>query len=280
MGNVIFCNQMCSKTHLIFKKCIGGPAWCGCMRGACQLQVVSASVQLNSVVKSWYSNPGPPEYLSAKTIGHLNFLICRKLSFGGKWRYFCLNVESEGQNKWWHSRRKKNRSWPVRPEMLKEKDYGIQQTRQSASVCTRIEPANSWMWRLHTANSPGILRYCRLPGRSSWGLRYAVITQRAVALSYQRFGPSVRNYHYSVRSKPEECRSQSWPTFEIVVLSARSEKIERRQKAIRSTVEIGNYVTLWKWHCHVLKGYKNDFPSHNLISVIKTHNSDKSVTAP
>jgi hypothetical protein len=107
MGNVIFCNQMCSKTHLIFKKCIGGPAWCGCMRGACQLQVVSASVQLNSVVKSWYSNPGPPEYLSAKTIGHLNFLICRKLSFGGKWRYFCLNVESEGQNKWWHSRRKK-----------------------------------------------------------------------------------------------------------------------------------------------------------------------------
>jgi len=39
------------------------------MRDARQLQVVRASVQLNSVVNSRYSNPGPPKYLSAKTIG-------------------------------------------------------------------------------------------------------------------------------------------------------------------------------------------------------------------
>jgi len=98
----------CTPRHLMFKNCTGGPAWRGCcMRGAGQLQVVSVSVQLNSVVNSRYSNPWPLEHLSAKMSGALKFLMYRKLSFGGKWRYFCLNVESEGQNKW-HSRRKKS----------------------------------------------------------------------------------------------------------------------------------------------------------------------------
>jgi len=144
---------MCSKTELLIsKKCIGGSAWCGCMRGACQLQIVRASVQLNSVVNSRYSNSGPPEYLSAKTTGPLELSNIRKIIAGRKMALFLSECRVRIND---NVAAEKNRSWPVSTQMLQEQDYGIQQTRQSASVC-RIEHTNFWMWRLYNANSRGV----------------------------------------------------------------------------------------------------------------------------
>ena len=139
--------------------------------------------------------------------------------------------------------------------MLKEKDYGMQQTRESASVC-RIEPANSWMWRLHTAINPGVCVTAGLWGEVAGSCAIPLLRQRVLAISYRRFDPSVRNYHYSLRNDPEERSSHSWPILEMMVLSAGSEKNgSTRESNSFHNRNRGLHVTLWKTHCHVLKDY-------------------------
>jgi hypothetical protein len=158
------------------------------------------------------------------------------------------------KSKWQYSRIK-NQSWPVSTQMLKEQDYGIQQTRQSASVC-RIEHTNSWMWRLHNANSRGA---CVTAGfRDEAAENCAIPGYYAASIGnffYRRFGPSLRNY-YLLRNDPEERSSVLVYIWNNGAFCKGRKKWTTESNSFHIRKRELSYVTLWKRHCRVLKDNK------------------------